>query len=316
MNRKFWLNLSLINGIGNSTLHKLYDFMQANSLSEEDIFSDKIKNEIYNLFNKKQIDLIFSYKNNFQNSKKINNRLIEKNITALFVFDKEYPSILKNNLKTQAPFVLYLKGNISLLKEQKICVVGTRNPSEISINAAYKCVKTLSEMNYTIISGGAIGIDTIAHLSALNNEGKTIFILPYGLMNFNPPPFSRKLINSANSLIISQFHPYQSWNAGCAIMRNMTMAAISSTVIVAETGISGGTQHTANFALKLNKPLIVFDFNNTKLKQPSGNNYLINNKLCISSPVEMLKDELQKIPSFIKSYRKDNIPKIQMSLLS
>ncbi|WP_026807268.1 DNA-processing protein DprA [Aliarcobacter lanthieri] len=67
---------------------------------------------------------------------------------------------------SQYPKNLYYIGNLELLKKKKIGVIGSRHPSQYSINVTQRIVNLLSEANNIIVSGGAIGIDTIAHKSA------------------------------------------------------------------------------------------------------------------------------------------------------
>ena len=98
--------------------------------------------------------------------------------------DKEYPECLKQ-IKNP-PKQLYLKGNIKLLKSPSIAIVGARNCTQYGEKMAKKFANELAEFGITIISGMALGIDKIAHKTAIRNGGKTIAVLPSGLENIYP----------------------------------------------------------------------------------------------------------------------------------
>ena len=112
-------------------------------------------------------------------------KIKQRNITAVTILDAEYPSSLKMCYKP--PFVLFYKGDISLLNSESIAIVGSRYPSEYAIKATKYIMDGLfSKKDITIISGLAYGIDTIAHLEALRYNQKTIAVLGCGIDNCYP----------------------------------------------------------------------------------------------------------------------------------
>ena len=95
------------------------------------------------------------------------------------ISDKEYPSDLRK-IK-DAPKKIFVEGNINNLNSLCLGVVGSRNNSEYGRKWCEKFVKKLVKSNVTIVSGMAIGIDTIAHNTAIEFGGRTIAVLPSGL---------------------------------------------------------------------------------------------------------------------------------------
>ncbi len=118
----------------------------------------------------------------------LDNELKEKKISLVCVFDNGFPNIdlyLKNSEK---PFLFAYKGNINLLKnfDSNVAVIGVLTPNEDIEIREQKIVKELASSNLTIVSGLAKGCDTIAHKTCLENNGKTIAIIPTTFDNIYP----------------------------------------------------------------------------------------------------------------------------------
>lgn len=98
--------------------------------------------------------------------------------------DKRYPQRLLD-IKN-SPKVLYVEGDYSLLNKKSLAIVGSRNASSYGIKYAKEFASKISKRNITIISGLALGIDTVAHQFSMNNTGKTIAVLGGGLNRIYP----------------------------------------------------------------------------------------------------------------------------------
>lgn len=167
--------------------------------------------------------------------------------------DDIYPKKLKEI--DDPPQKIYYLGNLDLLKEEKIIsVVGTRKASDYGKICCEKIVSELVRENILIVSGFASGIDTISHETALNNNGKTIAIMPCGIDIVYPA----RNINlwkkiSEKGLILSEFEigvkPYKQNFP----LRNRIIAGISSGTLVVESKEKGGSLITANLALEYNR---------------------------------------------------------------
>ena len=163
-------------------------------------------------------------------------------------FDDIYPPILKNI--DHPPLVLYYKGDINLLKTNKIVsIVGTREPSELGIKATNMIVDALP-MDYTVVSGMALGIDSAAHLRAINNKLKTIAILPVGIDSCYPIE-NKDLYEElcTNHLVLSE-HPFseQIPMSGFSF-RNRIIVGLSLATFIPEAYDKSGTMISVYLAL-------------------------------------------------------------------
>ncbi len=168
--------------------------------------------------------------------------------------DKEYPSELFSLKKP--PYVLFYKGDIRILKSEKIGIIGSRKASDYGIKWTKRLVKTMSTK--TIVSGMATGIDTVAHKSAIHFQSKTIAVLGSGI-NYVYPYINTDLYNylCKYHLVISEF-PYNTKPQRHFFpFRNRIIAALSASLYVMEAGVRSGTLLTVNEALELNKDIYV-----------------------------------------------------------
>ena len=186
---------------------------------------------------------------------------------AITIIDQEYPKCLFN-LK-YPPLVLYYKGDLDLLKEEAISIVGSRNACEYALNATKALVQKNNDK--VIISGLAKGIDACAHTYA----NKTIGILGCGI-DYIYPECNRDLIKkvSKEGLIISEYPTFSKPLGYHFPFRNRIIACLSDTVYVMQSNLKSGTMTTINEALELGKevrvlPYSVFDENGI------NNNHLI-----------------------------------------
>lgn len=198
----------------------------------------------------------------------------QNGIFVLTILDEEYPELLKQIY--DPPWVLYCKGDLSLLGiENKISVVGTRDPSRNGILSLDKIVLPLVKAGWIIVSGLAIGVDARAHTLALNNNGKTIAVLGSGF-NYIYPHCHQKLatIISKDHLLISEYSPIekpQKWNFP---MRNRIISGLSKGTIVIEARKRSGSLITADLALQQGRE--VFAVPGSILdERTEGNHWLI-----------------------------------------
>ena len=194
--------------------------------------------------------------------------MIDHNINAITILDEIYPKSFLD-LKSP-PYVLYYKGNLDLLKGDKIGVVGSRKPCDYSI----KCTKNLilNNQDKIIVSGLAKGIDAYAHYYAK----KTIGILGCGI-DYIYPKCNYELIKRVerNGLILSEYPLDTKPYAYHFPFRNRLIAALSKVVYVMQSNIKSGTVTTVNEALELGKEIRVLPYDAFDLNG-IGNNTLIN----------------------------------------
>ena len=165
---------------------------------------------------------------------------IKSNVVT--TLDKEFPDILKTI--NMPPFVIYYYGDISLLNNyyKNISVVGSRKSSTYGEDMTYDIVKGLAEKGYTIVSGLAKGIDSIAHKAAIAGGGKTIAILGSGI-DYCYPYENYDLYKEIKKdhLIISEYPGFDAPTQGQFPERNRLIAGLSSTILVGEAGVHSGT---------------------------------------------------------------------------
>ncbi|MBN9289522.1 MAG: DNA processing protein DprA [Gammaproteobacteria bacterium 39-13] len=173
--------------------------------------------------------------------------------------------------------LFYFRGYWDLVESKCISVVGTRHPTPEGIKRAKKLVKHLVEDGFTIVSGLATGIDTVAHETAIELGGKTIAVIGTPLSH-NYPKENVKLQDeiAENHLLISQVpfckYEHQPININRLFFpeRNITMSALSLGSIIVEAGETSGTLIQARAALSQNRKLFILENNflNEKLTWP------------------------------------------------
>src|SRR5690606_11658688 len=111
--------------------------------------------------------------------RRVKEELVRRRITALTVFDPEYPEYLKEI--AQPPWVLYIRGDASLLSGICFAVVGTRKPTHYGRRMARKMASEIASRGWVVVSGMAAGVDSEAHRGALEAGGKTVAVLGTGV---------------------------------------------------------------------------------------------------------------------------------------
>lgn len=188
----------------------------------------------------------------------------------------DYPDRLHDAVYPVA--LLYYQGNWDLVYKRGVSVVGTRNPSANGIKRARKLVRELVAQNFTIFSGLAKGIDTIAHKTAIEQHGETVAVVGTPLWKYYPTENTelQKLI-AKKYLLISQVPVVSYKDTGINITRtffperNKTMSALTEATIVVEAGETSGTLVQAKFALKQGRKVFILNnnFENPKLTWPA-----------------------------------------------
>lgn len=198
--------------------------------------------------------------------------LIKADVEIISINSCDYPETLTERLNIDAPPLLFVYGNTELLSQRGLAIVGSRRASNEGLHHVEKIIKGLAGYDVPIISGGAAGIDKAAHVSAIENNLKTIIVLSSGIKQFLKTGLSD--FPKEEALVISQFHPNSPWSSAFAMVRNKLVCALSKGVIVVEAGIDGGTVHAGRTALEMGVSLYVIDPGEFKTP-PAGNQKLI-----------------------------------------
>ena len=195
--------------------------------------------------------------------------LMEKyNVQLCHFLDTTYPSRLKRC--SDAPVSFYYRGGGDFNRSRMLAVVGTRTATSYGIKSLTKILNDLKDSDITTVSGLAYGIDTVAHEESLNLGIPTIAVLGNGLHTIYPSTnksLSDRIIENGGTLI-SEFD----FNTGPDRMnfpaRNRIIAGMADAVLVAESGIKGGSIITAHIANSYNRdifaiPGTIFDERHT-----------------------------------------------------
>jgi len=192
------------------------------------------------------VDGFLIHKRQF-NFKKYFERLKELSINFVTIKDLNYP---KNLIDLEdSPIVLYIKGSLSDRDNKSISVVGTRKNTLYGELVTKTFVKNLVKEKFTIISGLARGIDTIAHKTCLEQKGRTIAVLACGLDQIYPPEnlnLSQEVCK--NGALISEYPLGYQIKASNFVNRNRIISGISKATLVIEGAKKSGTLLTASQA--------------------------------------------------------------------
>lgn len=161
--------------------------------------------------------------------------------------DKAYPNQLKQT--ASPPPLLFLKGDLSLLNSPQIAIIGTRQPSPGGKKNAISFATELSGLNFSITSGLAKGIDVIAHRATLKSGGKTLAVLGSGIERIYPSAHTNIAKEIAESgLLISEFPLNTPAKPHHFPQRNRIISGLSLGVLVVEAAIKSGSLITARLA--------------------------------------------------------------------
>lgn len=185
----------------------------------------------------------------------------------------EYPQRLKRRLRMGSPPVLFGCGNKALLENGGIAVVGSRNADKDELAFAGNIGSAASAQGYSIVSGGARGVDQCAMLSALQNEGTAIGVLADSLMRAATSARYRNYLLSNDLVLTTPFNPEAGFNVGNAMSRNRYIYCLAdAAVVVSSTPNRGGTWNGAVEDLKADwVPLWV----KRTYSEKSGNPHLV-----------------------------------------
>ena len=185
----------------------------------------------------------------------------EKNIKIFYYSYENYPKNLID-IK-ESPYVIFVKGNLPSNEEleKSFAIVGTRKPSKEGIDFARDIGQYLSKNNIYNISGLALGIDTVGHNMSLQKTGA---ILGQGLDLEIYPRENIKLaemILENNGFLLSELIPQTEISLFSLIKRDRLQSALTSGIIIAETGVKGGTVNTFKYSREQKKKIFISDIN-------------------------------------------------------
>lgn len=289
-----WIKISLLESIGEKRLRTLMLTLRDPFLIyEKDIYEfitllPKFK-KIFKQIKESKID-ITDYRK----------RLQDYNVDVLTILDQEYPNVLRDI--GNPPPILYIRGGFKKEDDLAVSIIGSRTASYYGKQIAEKFSHSLVNMGFTIVSGMARGIDTVAHQTAINKGGRTVAFLGSGI-DVVYPRENKKLYQEIieNGAVVSEFPLGTEPVAVNFPQRNRLISGMSLGIVVVEATLQSGTFITVKWALEQGKEVFAVP-GDTRRKTSMGTNKLIQQGAKLIVDVE---DILEEFP-FLK--RKDFVP--------
>ena len=294
-----------------SIINSKYDIGIQNLVNKIFKFSNKENLNFFNLNREDKIEFLSNFLNEENTEKildifdkddfykfeieKIFKICEEKNINIFYHSYENYPKSLMN-IK-ESPYVTFVKGTLPIDKEleKAFAIVGTRKASREGINFAKDIGTYLAKNNIYNISGLALGIDTIGHETCLHRTGA---ILGQGL---DLEIYPRENINLAekilvnNGFLLSELIPKQELSMFSLIKRDRLQSALTSGIIIAESGIKGGTVNTFKYAKEQKKKIFISDINRDFIEKYGKDLIIIKNSFDFEKKI---KNNLEQINLF------------------
>lgn len=270
-NIRYWVWLSLALGFDNRKIKSIYE---CGYYSDMSLFYNGREFEwrLLGMFTEKDIDRMNTVSLN--DAHRVISKCDNLGYRIIPIDDPYYPNCLKNI--STPPAVLYVKGTLPKVDNLlSIAVVGTRNATSYGKKVAYSISYNLSKSGVTIVSGGALGVDSSAHTGALNANGSTICVLgcgidyPYLMQNSG----MREAISKTGCLL-SEYPPETEPLPHHFVSRNRIISALSKGILVVEAGKKSGALITAKRGEEENRDIFAV-MGNINSVQSTGSNQLI-----------------------------------------
>ncbi len=252
---EYKIAISLIPGIGSVTARNLIAYVG----SVEGVFQEKEKN----LLKIPGVGEVNAQKvvrqNVLERAKKEVEFILKNRIKTFFYLDENYPTRLKNC--SDAPIILFYKGNANLNERRIISVVGTRNATNYGKDVCDELIRNFSQRNYPllVVSGLAYGIDVQAHKACLKYDIPTVGVFAHGLDNIYPAlhaPIATKMLEKGG--LLSDFISESKIDRQNFLRRNRIIAGLADAIIVVESAEKGGALVTADIANSYNRDVFAF----------------------------------------------------------
>ncbi len=283
----YWHAFNCVDGFGPQAFKKI----TAKFSNLEDAWRDDGK-IFFNLgLTQKQIENFLNFRKNNQ-PENLFEILVKENIDVLIINDEAYPPQLKEI--ASPPPVLYLRGEKDILSNKSIAIVGSRKFTEYGRRVTENLTKDLVRAGLTIVSGLALGIDSIAHQAVLDVEGLTLAVLGTGVDDATIYPrehfnLARKIIESGGALITEQPPKTPSLKQNFPA-RNRIMAGLSLGTLVIEAAENSGSLITAQFALEQNREVFAVPGDIFSPQSEGANQLIKKGAKLVSSAADILEE--------------------------
>lgn len=307
----YWVTLALITKMWTKRKNEIYVncFKHNPQISIIELFEDSSTWEEVGL---NEIEKVQFEESRMQlaNNSFLVDELMAQGYDILPITHEDYPKLLKENLKFNAPTVIYTKGNKSLLQEPSIAIVGSRSADVMSLSFTDNIAKSATRNNKVVVSGFAKGVDRQALDSAVGTNGKSIIVLPQGIMTFGSG-FKQyfKHIVQGRVLVMSSFAPKAPWSVEFAMARNPIIYGMASEIFVAQSDEKGGTWSGVIDGLRKKRSIYV---RYPEKNEKNANLLLIQNG---ASAVDISGNILSLSPEELKTPEQLNKEKLDAELI-
>lgn len=271
----FWFRLFKTRGIGPKLLVSIAEILEMENLNPEMV--PRSQSDLSAQF--PELAKILNGKIRTEDKERVSEAYRKLKSHGVDIIYPGHPDFPPQLLKISP--MLFVKGQKKRLMSDSIAIVGARDVSDKGIRVARKLAGDLASEGINVVSGYAKGVDSEAHLGALEAAGTTTLVLPNGINQLRQKNEFKKFNWDQDVLAVSQFDSDTKWFARNAMARNKLVCALSKAVIVIESGPErdahgkmSGTFNTAKAALDMNLPLFVVNPNCLD-NPPTGNATLI-----------------------------------------
>ena len=182
-------------------------------------------------------------------------------VDIITLFDSRYPAVLRE--LAAPPLCLYVRGTLPEFPRKCVSIVGTRRMSAYGARMSERIAADAAAMGYTVVSGLAMGVDTVAHRAVLNAKGTTVAVVGAGLAHVHPReniPLAREIVENGGA-VISEFPISLPPARQNFPRRNRIVAGLCEATIVTEASLDSGALITARLALENNRDLFALPGN-------------------------------------------------------
>lgn len=215
--------------------------------------------ENFNL-NEKELNDIENVREKLPNIALQVEKLLNNGIKLIPINSKLYPKIMRDNLQRKyAPTLIYTKGDVKILQEDSVAIVGSRDANDDALKFTDNISQKMAEKYKVVVSGFAKGVDRQSLDSSIKYNGNSIIVLPQGILTFeNGLKKYKKEIEDAGVIVLSTFPANAGWSTGLAMARNRYIYGLAKEIYVAQTNTSGGTWAGAIDGLKKGRKVYVY----------------------------------------------------------
>ena len=286
-----WLHLTNIPGIGPVKGAKLLQQFPITALSQSQLSDCG--------WNQQQIERWFDFSP--ETYKPIIDWADETSRYILHFDHPSYPALLRNVVG--APLVLFVAGDLAVLNQQQLAVVGSRRPTQDGRDAAQSFTSELVRQGFAITSGLASGIDAVSHQTALQQGGRTIAVQGCGLRHVYPAKHKRlaSQILEQGGALISEFFPETLPRAEYFPRRNRIISGLTVGTLVIEAAEKSGSLITARCALEQNREVFAVPGRSNNLNA-RGCHRLIQQGAKLVCDVADIIEEIGIFPRMVEHY--------------